>query len=144
MSSYLLLQQCSTCLVRLTWVVFVMSSKWPYSCCFVGCCLQDLFSIVRNILMSLPSCFFAIRLVSVLVVHPYSSIDTAATWKKLRFLLSVRSDFHMTDSLSYLSMPMLVASWCLSRLMGHCFLGRWTCLLVSESYRLVWRCHFFD
>ena len=29
--------------------------------------------------------------------HPYSSIDTAA-WKKL-FILSDRSDFHMTNSL---------------------------------------------
>ena len=34
------------------------------------------------------------------VVYPYSSIDTIATWKKLRFILSVRSDFHMTVSLS--------------------------------------------
>ena len=40
------------------------------------------------------------RLVTVHVVHPYSSIDTTASWKKLRFILSVRSDFHMTDSLS--------------------------------------------
>ena len=34
------------------------------------------------------------------VVHPYSSIDTIIAWKKLRFILSVRSDFHLTDSLS--------------------------------------------
>ena len=33
-------------------------------------------------------------------MHPYSSIDTTATWKKLRFILSVRSDFHMIESLS--------------------------------------------
>ena len=33
-------------------------------------------------------------------MHPYSSIDTTAAWKKLRFILSVRSDFHMIDSLS--------------------------------------------
>ena len=33
-------------------------------------------------------------------MHPYSSIDTTAGWKKLRFILSVRSDFHMTDRLS--------------------------------------------
>ena len=26
-------------------------------------------------------------------MHPYSSIDTTAAWKKLRFILSVRSDF---------------------------------------------------
>ena len=31
MSSSLLLQQCPTCLVRLTWIVFVMGGRWPYS-----------------------------------------------------------------------------------------------------------------
>ena len=33
-------------------------------------------------------------------MHPYSSNDTTAAWKKLCFILSVRSDFHMTTSLS--------------------------------------------
>ena len=33
-------------------------------------------------------------------MHPYSSIDTTAAWKKRRFILSARSDFHMTDRLS--------------------------------------------
>ena len=32
-------------------------------------------------------------------MHPYSSIDIIAAWKKLRFILSVRSDFYMTDIL---------------------------------------------
>ena len=45
MSSSLLLQQCPTCLVRLTWIVFEMGGRWPYSWCFVGCYLQDLFNI---------------------------------------------------------------------------------------------------
>ena len=36
MSSSLLLQQCPGCLVRLTWIVFVMGSRWPYSWCLVG------------------------------------------------------------------------------------------------------------
>ena len=36
-------------------------------------------------------------LVSVQVVHPYSSIDTTASWKKLCFILLDRSNFHMTD-----------------------------------------------
>ena len=49
------------------------------------------------------SCEVAVKLfhfflVSVHVVHPYGSIDTTAAWKKLRFILSVRSDFHLTDS----------------------------------------------
>ena len=46
------------------------------------------------------SSFFSNRLVSVQVVHPYSSIDTTAAWKKLRFILSVRFDFHKIESLS--------------------------------------------
>ena len=45
MSSSLLLQQCPACLVRLTCIVFVMGGKWPYSCCLVGCCHQDLLKI---------------------------------------------------------------------------------------------------
>ena len=48
MSSSLLLQQCPACLVRLTWTVFVMSGRWPYSCCFVECCLQELFNIAHS------------------------------------------------------------------------------------------------
>ena len=51
MSSSLLLQQCHACLVRLTWIVFVMGGRWPYSWCLVGCCRQDLFNIARNILV---------------------------------------------------------------------------------------------
>ena len=51
MSSSLLLQQCPACLVRLTWIVFVMGGRWPYSWCLVGCCRQDSFNIVRNILV---------------------------------------------------------------------------------------------
>ena len=51
MRSTLLLQQCPACLVRLTWIVFVMGGRWPYSWCLMGCCRQDLFNIARNILV---------------------------------------------------------------------------------------------
>ena len=51
MSSFLLLQQCPTCLVRLTWIVFMMGGRWPYSWCLVGCCRQDLFHIACSILL---------------------------------------------------------------------------------------------
>ena len=51
MSSSLLLQQCSACLVRLTWIVFMMGDRWPYSWCLVGCCRQDLFNIACRILV---------------------------------------------------------------------------------------------
>ena len=40
MSSSLLLQQCPACLVRLTWIVFMMGGRWLYSWCLVGCCCQ--------------------------------------------------------------------------------------------------------
>ena len=49
MNSSLLLQQCPACLVRLTWIVFVIGGRWPYSWCLVGCCCQDLFKIARSI-----------------------------------------------------------------------------------------------
>ena len=51
MSSSLLLQKYPACLIRLTWIVFVMGGRWPYSWCFVVCCLQDLFIIARSILV---------------------------------------------------------------------------------------------
>ena len=54
-----------------------------YSWCFVGCCFQDLFQI-----------FFY-----TLSHHPYGRIDMTAAWKKLRFILSDMSDFHMIDNL---------------------------------------------
>ena len=51
MSTSLLLQQCLAFLVRLTWIVFVMGGRWPYSWCLVGFCRQELFNIPRNILV---------------------------------------------------------------------------------------------
>ena len=50
-STSLLLQQCPAYLVRLTWIVFVIGGKWPYSWCLVGCCRQDVFKIARSILV---------------------------------------------------------------------------------------------
>ena len=81
MSSSLLFQQCPACLVRLTWMVLEMGCRWPYSCCFVGCCLEDLLNIARSVLVQIPSSLFSIRSFSVHVVHPYSSTDTNAAWK---------------------------------------------------------------
>ena len=48
MSSSLLLKQCPACLVHLTWIVFAMGGRWPYSWCSMGCCCQDLFNTVCN------------------------------------------------------------------------------------------------
>ena len=96
MSSSLLLQQCPACLVRLTWIVFMLGGRWPYSWCLLGVAART----CSVLLTTLPSSFFSSHFVSVQVVHPYSSIDTTAAWKKLHFILSVRSDFHMINSLS--------------------------------------------
>ena len=42
-SSILLSMSCSS-----YWMVFEMGGKWPYSCCFVGCCFQDLSKIAGS------------------------------------------------------------------------------------------------
>ena len=57
MSSFLLLQQCLTCLVYLIWIVLEIGGRQPYRCCFVGCCFQDLFNMARSILVQFPSSF---------------------------------------------------------------------------------------
>ena len=51
MSSSLLPQQCPACLVRLTWIVFMIGGRWSYGWCLVGCCCQDLVKISRSILV---------------------------------------------------------------------------------------------
>ena len=51
MNSSLILQQWPACLVRLTWIVFVMGGRWPNRWCLVGCCLQDLFKIALRVLV---------------------------------------------------------------------------------------------
>ena len=65
MSLPLFLQQCPACLAYLIWMVFKMGGRDPYSCCFVGCYLQDLFNTALSILVQLPSSFLPIRLVSI-------------------------------------------------------------------------------
>ena len=98
MSLSLLLQQCPACLVRRTWMISEMGGKWLYS--FVGCCFQDLLVTAISLLVQLSLSFFSIHFVSLHVVHPYSSMDSTAAWKKLYFILSERSDLHMTHSIS--------------------------------------------
>ena len=49
--TYELVPTSPACLVRLILIVFMMDGRWPYSSCFVGCCLQDLFNIAHSILV---------------------------------------------------------------------------------------------
>ena len=62
MSSSLLLQQYPASLPHLSWIICEMWGKWSYNCCFVGCCIQDLFKTASRILMYFPSTFFFIRI----------------------------------------------------------------------------------
>ena len=93
-------QQCPACFVHLTWMVCEMEGKWPYSCCSVRYCFQDLFKTVYSILVVFPSSFFSTCFISDVVVHPYNSTDTATAWKKSLLILSKRTDFHTIENLS--------------------------------------------
>ena len=90
MSLSLLFPPCPACLA---WMVFEMGGSYPYSSCFVGYCLQDLFNTAHSILVQLLSSFLSIRLLSVHVVRPYSSIDITAAWKNcsLFYLIGLTS-----------------------------------------------------
>ena len=90
MNLSLLLQDCPACLVRLILIVSVMGGR-------IAAALWGSVSWTYSILLAAFLCNY---LIVIHVVHPYSSIDTIAPWKKLRLILSVRSDFHMTESLS--------------------------------------------
>ena len=140
MSSSLPRQQCPACPVCLTWIILLIGGMWQYRCCFVGYCLQDLFNIACSILMQLHSSFYSIRLVRLHAVHPNSSIDMTLLGKKR--VLFYRSGLTSMWPIVYrhLSMPLLVACWCLSQLMRNCVRGRWTCPLGSQNYHLVVRC----
>ena len=64
----------SACLVLLTWIVFVMGGKWPYSCC-----LQDLFNTALSILVLLPSSFLPWERYKFLLSTPSDGLDSATT-----------------------------------------------------------------
>ena len=49
-SSFLLHQQCPTCLVHSISLIFELGGRWPYRCCFVGCCFQNIYMYMFNYL----------------------------------------------------------------------------------------------
>ena len=52
-------------------MAFVMGGRCPHNCCFVRCCLQDLFNTAHSILVQLLLNFLSIHSVSIHVVHLY-------------------------------------------------------------------------
>ena len=73
---------------------------WFYRWVVVVCCFLDLLNMACNILVQFSVCFFSPRFVSVYVEDHYKTIDITIAWKKFRFILSVKSDFYMMESLS--------------------------------------------
>ena len=86
MSSSLLLQQCPACLVRLTWIVFVIGGRWPYSWCLVGCCCQDLFRIARSMQQTeiLPRSTRVSTIVWLRTLSSYKAVGENAWWELLK------------------------------------------------------------
>ena len=85
-STFLLHQLYPTCLVLLIWLVSEIEDKWLFSCCFVGCCFQDLFNI--TFLCNCRQAFFFIRLVNIHSVE----LKRPQLGKKVYFILSDRVD----------------------------------------------------
>ena len=142
--SSLLLQQCSSCLVYLTRIVFVMGCRWPWSCFLFGFCLQDLFNTTGSILVQLLSSLYSILLDSVDMGHPYTCVDTTTAWKNC--VLFYRSGLTSILRITYrqLPMPLLDTCWYHFRLMRRSFKGRLPCPRVSEDHHLALRCHLSD
>ena len=140
MSSSLLLQQCPACLVRLTWIVFVMGGRWPYSWCFVECCRQDCLILLATFLRSCRLASSpAVLLASKWCIH--TAVST-------RLLLGRNCvSFYRSGLISMwpIAVHAFISRVSMSfRLMRHCFLVRWICQPVSERFRLVWKCRLLD
>ena len=109
-----------------------MGRRWPCSCCFVGCCFQDLFNIACNILVQFLLSFFSIHLVSIHVVYPYSRIVITTAWKKIAFYFT-RQVWLPYDSL-LIAVHTFDSQILMSFSIDEALLSRWTCPLISEKF----------
>ena len=94
MSYSLILQQCSGCLVCLTWMICEIGDKWPYSFCFVVSYLKDLFKTAHSILAFSPSTSLKPR---------WCNHTIKLTWLQLEripLLFHQRLDFYIVDNQS--------------------------------------------
>ena len=102
-----------------------MGGKWPSSCCFVGCCFQDLFKTVCSILVLFSSIFFSSKcFTEVQMVKLCNNSDMITIQKNNHFIVSERSYLHMivnlwTPSLGHtsenLNLSALCRHWMLSK-----------------------------
>ena len=91
--------------------------------------------------MKLPSSFFSIRLVSIYVVHPYSSFDTILALKNFYFIGQVWLPYDQSRTVNAFASHVLMSFY---QLIRRCFWGRWIYPRVSENHHLVWRRRLFD
>ena len=83
------------------------------------------------------SCF-----VSLHVVHPYSSMDTATALRKTRFMLSDRLDFHIIESLS-IAFHAFTKRMLTSLSVDERLLPRYMNWSTNFNGHLEWRCLLF-
>ena len=99
-SSSLLLQQCLTCLACLTWMVCETGDKWLYSCCFVGCCFQDLFKTPYPCVGSIYKSFIFVNWWCVYVSNLLNQkISLKALWVIYRITKELKFKYNLSHSL---------------------------------------------
>ena len=109
MNSSLPIQQCPACLVHLIWIVLQIGGRWPYSCCFVGCCFQDLFIIAFLCSFRLA---FSLYVLSVSMWCIYRVVLMQLLLGRKCFILLDSLDFYMMDNLSIVVHVFARCSWC--------------------------------
>ena len=130
-SSSFLPQQFPACLI---WMVCKMRGKWPYSCCFVRCCFQDIFNAASLCSSHLPF--------SPGVTRKSKCCDPTVvlTWLQLRrisILFYRRNQIFMWLLTCYhQSTLFLCIYWHYFQSMRYCYWGMWTFLLISETCHL--------
>ena len=92
MSLSLIYQQCSAYLACLIWVVCEVGGKWTYSCCFVGCCFQNLLKRREAPLFSFQQAFSP-------VISLKSKGCNHTAWKNSHFYF-IRLNFDIIINLS--------------------------------------------
>ena len=107
-------------------MIFETGDRWPYNVLFCGMFLQDLFNTARSILVQLPPSFFSTYALSASMWRIHIVV---LTWT-LHFILSDRSDFHMTKNLS-IATHAFASRVLMSFLVDKTLLLRWMNLSTS-------------
>ena len=85
-------------LISLISMVLVVGGLWPYGCCFVGCCFQDLLNIARIILLPFPFWCFSVHLASMWCIH---TVELTRLLLGKNYVLFYRKNFSSLWSIWY-------------------------------------------